>query len=173
MDLVAITESWLHKDIDDILISISGCNIHRNDRTGGGVCLYSCQRRLDLENPIYKCLWLWIRSTRLPRPLSAIAVCVVYNPPPPPGRSAEEQRDCRITFLGDFKNFDVSHLTRSLSLKQIVSSPTLDLVINDLHDLYDKPCILAPLGSADHNIIHTIGKQHPKPIKRFIRPYPP
>ena len=129
--------------------------------------------QVDLENPIYKCLWLWIRSTRLPRPLSAIAVCVVYNPPPPPGRSAEEQRDCRITFLGDFKNFDVSHLTRSLSLKQIVSSPTLDLVINDLHDLYDKPCILAPLGSADHNIIHTIGKQHPKPIKRFIRPYPP
>jgi hypothetical protein len=54
---------------------------------------------------------------------------------PPPGRSAEEQRDCRIIFLGDFKHFDVSHLTRSLSLKQIVSSPTLDLVITDLHDL--------------------------------------
>ncbi len=44
MDLVAITESWLHKDIDDSLISISDYNIYRNDRTGsrgGGVCVYS------------------------------------------------------------------------------------------------------------------------------------
>ena len=46
MDLVAITESWLHKDIADILISISGYNIHCNDRTGsrgGDVCVYSLQ----------------------------------------------------------------------------------------------------------------------------------
>ncbi len=137
MDLVAITESWLHKDIDDSLISISDYNIYRNDGTGsrgGGVCVYSlknipCQRRLDFENPNFECLWLWICPTRLPRPLSAIAVCVVYNPP---GRTAEELCDldeylmnttdsirncypnCRIVFLGDFNNFDVSNLTRSL-----------------------------------------------------------
>ena len=46
MDIVAITESWLHKDIDDNLLSFSGYNIHRNDRTfsrGGGVCVYCSQ----------------------------------------------------------------------------------------------------------------------------------
>ena len=90
MDIVAITESWLHKDIDDNLLSISGYNIHRNDRTlsrGGSVCVYCsqnipCQRRFELKNPNFECIWLWIRPTRLPRSLSAIAVCVVYNPPP-------------------------------------------------------------------------------------------
>lgn len=92
--------------------------------------------------------------------------------------------NCRIIFLGDFNNFDVRNLTRSLGLKQVVSSPTrgsavLDLIVTDLHDLYDKPCILAPLGSADHHIVLwvpnkviTTGKSHTKPIKRFIRRYP-
>ncbi len=40
MDIVAITESWLHKDIDDNLLSISGYNIHRNDRTFSRVVVY-------------------------------------------------------------------------------------------------------------------------------------
>ena len=96
MDIVDITESWLHKDIDDNLLSISGYNIHRNDRTfsrGGGVCVYCsqnipCQQRFELENPNFECIWLWVHPTRLPRPLSAIAVCAVYNPSP--GRTAEE-----------------------------------------------------------------------------------
>ena len=73
-----------------------------------------------------------------------------------------------------------SLLTRSLSLKQIVSSPTrglatLDLIITDLYNFYDKPRILAPLGSADHSIVqlvhNNLDKQHPKPIKRFVRRY--
>ena len=96
MDIVAITESWLHKDIDGNLLSISDYNIHRNDRTfsrGGGVCVYCsqnilCQRRFELEKPNLECIWLWVPSTRLPRPLSAIAVCVVHNLPP--GITAEE-----------------------------------------------------------------------------------
>lgn len=112
--------------------------------------------------------WLWIRPTRLPRSLTTIAVCLVYNPQ---GRSADEQRDLDeyllnttdsiqnnypnrgIVFLGDFKNFDTSNLSRSLGLKQIVTSPTRGSAILDLHDLYNKPRILVPLGSADHNIV--------------------
>ena len=133
----------------------------------------------------------------MPRLLSAIAVCVVYNPT---GRTAEEQRDldeylmnttdsirncypnCRIVFLGDFNNFNVSNLTRSLSLKQVVSahtrgSFTLDLIVTDLQDFYDKPYILSPLGSADHNIVRWVPNKvdaitKPKPIKRLIRRYP-
>jgi hypothetical protein len=32
IDLVAITESWLNKDIDNSLLSISGFNLFRKDR---------------------------------------------------------------------------------------------------------------------------------------------
>ena len=75
-----------------------------------------------------------------------------------------------------------SNLTRSLSLKQVVSAPTrgssiLDLIVTDLQDFYDKPYILAPLGSADHNIVRWVPNKvdaitKPKPIKRLIRRYP-
>ena len=52
--------------------------------------------------------------------------------------------------LDDFNNFDVTDLTRNLSMNQIVCSPTrglatLDLIITDLHNFYDKPRILAHL----------------------------
>ena len=59
------------------------------------MCVYllkhiPCRRRLDLENPNLECLWLWNRPTRLPKPLSAIVVCVAYNPH---GKTAQKQRD--------------------------------------------------------------------------------
>lgn len=89
VDLVAITESWLRNDIDDSLLSISAFNLFRKDRVagrGGGICFYlnnviPCKQRLDLENPIFECLWLTLRPKRLPRPLSGITICVVYHPP--------------------------------------------------------------------------------------------
>ena len=40
VDSVTVTENWLHKDINDNLVSINGYSIHRNDRVsgrGGGV----------------------------------------------------------------------------------------------------------------------------------------
>lgn len=129
VDLVAITESWLHEDIDSLL-SISGFNFFCKDRAlgrGGGVCVYlrediPCKRWVDLENLNFECLWLCLRPKRLPRPLSGIAVCVVYHPP---GRTAQEHKDLNeylinttdflrnkhpdygFVFLGDFNDFDV------------------------------------------------------------------
>ena len=55
--------------------------------------------------------------------------------------------DCGIVILGNFNNLDISNLTTSLSLKQIVPRPTrgvtiLDLIFTNLHKLYDKPCII-------------------------------
>ena len=86
--VVAVTESWLNIDIEDGLVSINGYNIFRKDRPsrrGGGVWVYLphgtyVKRRLDLEHENLECLWLWLRPTRLPRPLSGIAVCIVYHP---------------------------------------------------------------------------------------------
>ena len=85
VNLVAVTETWLNDDIEDNLVSIRGYNIFRRDRPhrrGGEVCVYlsehiHAKRRTDLESDNFECLWLWLRPTRLPRPLSGIAVCVV------------------------------------------------------------------------------------------------
>ena len=152
-----------------------------------------CQRRLDLENSSFECLWLWLRPEHLPRPLSGIAVCLIYNPP---DRSAQELRDldeylidttdCGIVILGDLNNFDLHNPASNHSLKQVVHLPTrgsaiLDLIATNLHNLYEKPYILAPLSTSDHNIVHwllltkdainTLSPK-PKPIKHLVRRYP-
>ena len=93
VDLIAITEAWLHEEIDDSLLLVNGFNIFRKDRIGrrgGGVCVYltegvHCKRITDLENPSFRCLWLWLRPTRLPRPLSGIAsaLFIIQQAEPP------------------------------------------------------------------------------------------
>ena len=145
---------------------------------GGGVCMYQLQEmpgnpRADFENPNYECMWLLLRPARLPRPLSGIAVCVVYNPP---DRSIQEQRelceylsntidtinnkypDCGIALMGDFNNLDISRLISNHRLKQVVSKPTRcgaiwDLIITNIHKCHEAPVITAPLGSSDHSTV--------------------
>ena len=149
VDLVAITESWLRSDIDDSLSSTNDFNLFRKGRVagrGGGICVYlnnaiPCKRRLDLENPIFDCMWLIFAPKRLPRPLSGIASCAVYHPP---GRSIESHKELNdylinttdrlrsehpeygLIFLGDFNDFDCGDLVSHHSLKQIVQQPTRD-----------------------------------------------
>jgi hypothetical protein len=182
-DIAAVTETWLRPDISSELLSIDGYNLHRADRRvgrGGGVCVFTsiddipCKRRVDLESPDLECLWLWLRSYRLPRPLSGIALCAVYNAP---GKPIEDQNnlcdhivktsdfvrnqypDCALIILGDFNQLDVSHITSDLDLIQVVNSSTrgvntLDLIICNTYNLYENPAILAPLGTSDDNIVH-------------------
>ena len=86
----------------------------------------------------------------------------------------------RRTHLETLSETFVSKLVASKSfplLQGEFRSATLDLIVTDLHDFYDKPSILAPLGSADHNIVQWIPNKvdaitKPKPIQRFIRRYP-
>ena len=184
--IAAITESWLTDEIGDDQISIGEYVIHRKDRThgrGGGVCVYVSQqisitRYLELEDLNLECMWLWARPPRLPRPLSAIAVCVVYNPP---GKGVQEQRelcdylvssidtirskypDCGIVVLGDFNHLNIQDLVISHNLKQVVTRPTrqdsiLDYIITNLKSFYKTPDISAPLGTLDHNVIMWIPK---------------
>ena len=77
--IVAVTESRLTDEVHDDQISIGWYAIH-------GVCVYVSQQLpirlyLDLEDPDLECMWLWTRPPHLPRPVSAVAVCVVYSSP--------------------------------------------------------------------------------------------
>ncbi|PFX16746.1 hypothetical protein AWC38_SpisGene18968 [Stylophora pistillata] len=160
VDLVAITESWLRSDIDDSLLSMSAFNLFRKDRVagrGGGICVYlnnviPCKRRLDLENPNFECLWLTLRPRRLPRPLSGIAICVVYHPPGRPADSHKEQNDYLINttdrlrnehpdhgvvLLGDFNDFECSNLVTHHSLNPSVDDLASSFIIQ-LTDAIDR-----------------------------------
>ena len=160
-------------------MAIDRYNLHQADRRGGGVCVFSsigipCKRRFGLESSDFECLWLWLGPYHLPRPVTGIALCALYNAP---GKSAEELRnlcdyiirtsdfvcnqhpDCVPVVFGDFNQLDASDITSPLDLNQIVDSPTrgvntLDLIICNIHNLYKKPVIFAPLGTSDHNVVH-------------------
>ena len=88
VDLVCITESWLHSGILDSGVSLTNYLIFRNDRlttTGGGVCIYinskiPCKRLTGYEDPDIESLWLSIRPFRLPRSISLILLAVIYHP---------------------------------------------------------------------------------------------
>ena len=167
VDLIAITESWLHKDIEDSLLHINGFNLFRKDRTtrrGGGVCVFlrdefPCTRRFDFENNDFECLWLFLRPKRLPRPLTGIAVSIVYHPR---NLTAQEHKDLNeylinttdlirnkhsdhgIILLGDFSDFDIRNLTSNQNLKLVVKQPTrgsmiLDLIVTNLDKIYSSP----------------------------------
>ena len=88
VDLVCITESWLHSGILDSGVSLTNYLIFRNDRLttiGGGVCIYvnskiPCQRLIKYEDPGIESLWLSIRPFRLPKSISLISLAVIYHP---------------------------------------------------------------------------------------------
>jgi hypothetical protein len=117
---------------------------------------------------------IWLRPNRLPKPLSSIAICVVYNPPDQVG--VHEQRDlneylscsidsirnkyshCGTLVLGDFNKSNISVLTTRKNLKQVVSKPIrneviLDLILTDFHKFSNDPEIIAPLGSSGRNVV--------------------
>ena len=180
-DVAVITETWLHEINDNDLINIPGFSLLRRDRPigrGGGVCIYvsntiPSKRRVDLESPLYECMWIWLRPHRLPRPLSGLIIAVTYNPP---DKSSQEQKDfvqylidtvdlvinqypdCGIAILGDFNKLDVSDLILHHNFKQVVKcgtreSSVLDLIVTNLSNFCHSPVCNAPLGSSDHIVI--------------------
>lgn len=102
IDIGAITESWLHNHIDSAYLNIPGYVLHRRDRPdreGGGVCVFvttgiPCTRRVDLEHPVFECMWLWLQLHCLPRPFSGILCGIVYFPE----AHVQENRD-RVSYI--------------------------------------------------------------------------
>ena len=136
VDMVVVTETWFSDAFDDCSVSINGYNLFRRDRRngrGGGVCIYISEilranRRTDLDNDNFECLWLWLRPARLPRPFCGIAVCALYHPPGLPSNDHQSLKEylfstidllrdqypnCGIILLGDFNDLEVSLLLAS------------------------------------------------------------
>ena len=119
-------------------------------------------------------IWVKAQPKRLPRPLSAIAVCVFYYSPgqPAAARKAfweklQESTDYvqrthpyfGVVMLGDANELDSKSLARSLNLKTLVDFPTtkgntsLDVILSNLSEYYQNPSKLAPLGGSYHYML--------------------
>ncbi|CAB3989052.1 Hypothetical predicted protein [Paramuricea clavata] len=186
VDLAGITETWLNSIILDSCVNIQGYNLVRNDRTekrGGGVCVFvkSSIPFVTLPNlgcPNHECLWVKLRPYRLPREISCIIVCVLYNPPLADNNELYEYiivsldkillqyPGAGVIVMGDFNQFDTKRLCRNSSLKQIVKKPTrgiatLDLILTNIKRWYKDPDILPAIGQSDHMSIMLYPLENP------------
>ena len=86
LDLLCISETWLHEKINDNMINVPGYTIVRHDRNsnkrGGGVCIYvrsnmSFTCRDDLINDVLEAVWIEIPRTRTDQ----LIIGCLYRPP--------------------------------------------------------------------------------------------
>ncbi|CAH8490747.1 unnamed protein product [Dicrocoelium dendriticum] len=93
-DLIAVTEMWLHCEITDVEIALTGVSVVRNDRTSksGGVALYfrnnmQCERINDSETEVPDAIWCNFRL----KGNDVGLLVVVYCPP-----SSTPEMDCNL-----------------------------------------------------------------------------
>ncbi|CAH1242791.1 Hypp6972 [Branchiostoma lanceolatum] len=180
IDIAAVTESWFTPDMSETHLAVDGYNLFsrcRTHRRGGGVALYvkdSIPAKVVQDTsvpPELECLWISARPRRLPRGLSELIICTVYNPPASPHQDAlvehlltESDRirtshpEAGLILLGDFNRLDTKDICGGNGLTQVVDKPTrgqaiLDVIITDLQAYYSKPEITSPLGLSDHNMV--------------------
>ena len=182
VDIACITETWLTANIVDPVVDISGYTIVRKDRAmpkrGGGVCAFAKSfigfRTIEeLDNPLFECLWLYLRPPRLPRGFSSIIICIIYHLPLDNEAGLAEylissldtvldkNPNAGVMLVGDFNRFNFRILSNNLNLRQLVKAPTrgsaaLDLILTNLFKQYCKPDILAGIGLSDHKSILTV-----------------
>ena len=163
----------------------------RKDRSKlahGGVCIYLKEDfeflTLDDESRTdFESLWIKIRPHRLPRGFSSVVIGAIYHPPSADKNlmidhltetitSVESTNaNCGLVIAGDFNHLPVTTLLRLFRLKQLVNFPTrgpntLDLLLNNLHQFYDKPTRLAPFGLSDHMTVSVQPKSRPKSYQK-------
>ena len=178
--VIAITETFLDATLPDDAVSINNYTVTRKDRSsvGGGVLLYIANnlkftRLTDFESDNYEVLWVSVRPSQLPRPLSLLIFAVVYCPP---SYKAEQKKnladflltscdallrkypDCGVFITGDFNTLDTGLFNKYLHLNQIVTKATrgnniLDKIFTNCKKWYSTPIILPPVGKSDHNVI--------------------
>ncbi|XP_072051828.1 uncharacterized protein [Amphiura filiformis] len=87
VDIAVVSESWFKSTIPDHQVDLGGYTLFsksREHKRGGGVAIYVRQDIptsyiADIVVPVQlECTWVLMRPKRLPRGISAIAVCAVY-----------------------------------------------------------------------------------------------
>ena len=189
VDVGVVTESWFSKNMPENQLDINNYNLfskHREEKGGGGVAIYVKEdipaSHIDsiIVPSELECLWVKIRPKKLPRSISAIAVCAVYittNSPLQPllmehllssvDHLRSRHPDIGILITGDFNRMNMFQLINGNDLSQIVDFPTrgkatLDLMLTsgNLRECYEKPYLLSPLGLSDHSCVIWKPKHH-------------
>ena len=198
LDIACITGIWLRDYIDDNVVSIPGYNLVRRDRMDiphGGVCTYikkglNYTVLYDLYDDKIEAIWLQLRPSRLPRGISCIIVDNVYHPQTDKGVSDSEILDylynsmstiesrflnSGVLTTGDFNRLDTSRFKNAFKLKQIVKFPTrgnqtLDLVLTNIKEFYEKPIKRPAFGFSDHVTVELqpLSRCKTQPSKRTI-----
>lgn len=176
IDVIAITETWLHDAIDDSYMKLTNYSTplrrDRQGRSGGGVCCYARHGIailpvLDMpkEPSSIECLWV-----RLPN--AYILLAITYVPPSLSAAQYDEVTsyfiNCadfaldqfvnhRLILLGDFNRMCSRGIASNLSLTQVVECPTrgnvtLDKIFmnTDMKDLYHEAIVGPSVGTSDH-----------------------
>ncbi|XP_060943366.1 uncharacterized protein LOC133020696 [Limanda limanda] len=178
-DILVISETWLHKDIDDQTVFIQGYNIFRSDRAsrGGGVAVYvksTYSAAILNAVSIPKCFDFISLKIDLGHK-NSIIVIGVYRPPCAPTMALKKMAelliplsDSELIVLGDF-NLDWStdasealkELSSDLHFTQLISVPTrpnlkdfskstlIDLIFCNKPEKYVANGVL-DLGISDH-----------------------
>jgi hypothetical protein len=193
-DIFCITDTWLSANIADSVVDMSGYTIVRKDRVmhkrGCGVCAFiksSIGFTIieELDNPLFECLWLYLRPPRFPRGFSCIIICIIYHPPLDDEAGLAEylissmdsvldkNPNAGIFLVGDFNRFNFRILSNNFNLRQLVKAPTrgsatLDLILTNLFEHHSKPDILAGIGLSDHKSIFIRPLMHVKKRKAKV-----
>ena len=180
-DVLIITESWLHEDIDSNLLFLNGYYFFRCDRKwrkGGGVCIWAKSTFLPLFLSTQATLPAFIELclVRLSCNAFCIICCGIYVPP---GLSKNDHNvisdflisefdhllslfpDDKFVIAGDFNDFQIEFLRENFNLVNCVTKATrgeaiLDFICIDenLSAFYpDTADVGPPLKNSDHNCI--------------------
>jgi len=175
-DIACITETMLSDEVPSEAVSMNGYVLFRNDRNrrGGGVACF-VKNELPCTCSGYNILrirvlnhWLLMRTTRMPRWMSHIALGVIYNPPKSDDRAMSNHiisciDDIRknhpyagVVIVGDLNRLRDTPL-RAYPLKQIVTGTTrgdaiLDKIYTNIAEWYDPPAILPQIGRSSASV---------------------
>ena len=183
IDVGVVSETWFNptKQADNVM-QINDYQLFVKSRTvirGSGVAVYvksdiQAKQIHDLPVPDkVECVWVLLQPKRLPRSVSTIAVCCVYNSTSSTREDEHELElhilesmdllqtkypDVSFVVLGDFNRMNINSILNAQSLKQIVYFPTrgqatLDKVLTNIDKFYEKPYPYCPIGKSDHTCV--------------------
>lgn len=199
-DIIAITESWLTEHVPDSLVTLRNYTLFRRDRTsgaGGGIMCYIrndiTAHFLDLADANandFEIIWLSLRPSYLPRPLSCIILAILYCPPwysvpvckelskyivSCVDKLSRKYPDPCFLITGDFNSLDCNLLNKYLHFKQLVQHSTrgdniLDKIFTNHCEFFCVPIILPPLGRSDHFCVflNSLSQNRPPVGRRTI-----